>query len=595
MDQSTNIVITPFPPQWAKTVVWYQMFPERFCNGDPHNDPTLLDQQGAWPHDLTEPWQIHPWTSDWYELQPYEKAHRNQELWFHLQRRRYGGDLQGILNKLDYLQDLGISALYLNPIFQAPSSHKYDGATYHHVDANLGPDPQGDRQLMAKENPLDPRTWSWTQADQLLLKLIAELHQRSMYLILDGVFNHVGLNFWAFKDVVQNQGASAFKEWFKIKSWADPIRGKKFSYQGWFGVKELPEWRQDKHGIVAGPRQYIFNATRRWMDPHNNGDVSAGIDGWRLDVAFCVAHPFWQEWRKLVKAINPQAYLTAEVIDPVPVLKPYLQGDEFDAVMNYNFSFCCAEYFIDQSKAITTLAFDQKLRALRQAFPASVAYAMQNLYNSHDSARLATLISNPDGIPYRQWARHGEWSQARNPRYRITKPGTRERQIQKLMVIFQMTYLGSPMIYYGDEAGMWGGNDPCCRQPMVWPDQSYEPARYLPNGTLRQTPEEVAFDHDLYQHYRRLIRLHHQHRCLQEGDFQTIGIDDERKIYIFGRAYEGEKIIIALNNSPKRVSCGLKLASGMRDLLNDEERIYPDADGMARIEIAPFWARILSQ
>jgi cyclomaltodextrinase / maltogenic alpha-amylase / neopullulanase len=128
-------------PDWARTVVWYQIFPERFHNGDLHNDPSLADIHGAWPHDLTEPWQTHAWTSDWYEKQPYEQAHPDQDIWFHLQRRRYGGDIQGILAKLDYLQELGVSALYLNPVFEAPSSHKYDGATYHHIDPNLGPNP----------------------------------------------------------------------------------------------------------------------------------------------------------------------------------------------------------------------------------------------------------------------------------------------------------------------------------------------------------------------------------------------------------------------------------------------------------------------
>jgi glycosidase len=118
-------------------------FPRAFCNGDPQNDPTIEDIRGAYPHDVTSPWQIHPWTSDWYELQPYEQKN-GRDIWFNLQRRRYGGDLQGILDKLDYLQELGVNAIYLNPVFQAPSVHKYDGATFHHIDPNFGPDPAGD-------------------------------------------------------------------------------------------------------------------------------------------------------------------------------------------------------------------------------------------------------------------------------------------------------------------------------------------------------------------------------------------------------------------------------------------------------------------
>lgn len=125
-------------PTWAKKVVWYQIFPERFRNGDTKNNPKVEDIKGSWPHDHTSPWKLHPWGSDWYELQDYEKKN-GKDVWFNIQRRRYGGDLQGILDKLDYLQELGVTALYLNPVFTAPSMHKYDGATYHHVDPTFGP------------------------------------------------------------------------------------------------------------------------------------------------------------------------------------------------------------------------------------------------------------------------------------------------------------------------------------------------------------------------------------------------------------------------------------------------------------------------
>jgi cyclomaltodextrinase len=228
-------------PEWAKSVVWYQIFPERFRNGDPSNDPRLEDLKGAWPHDTSSPWQIHSWTSDWYELQPYEK--RNEmDIWFNLQRRRYGGDLQGVMDKLDYLEDLGIGAIYLNPVFAAPSSHKYDGSTYHHIDPNFGPDPLGDREKIRAEIPDDPSTWVWTAADALALELIDEIHRRKMRVIFDGVFNHMGITSWAFQDVESKQTRSRFRDWFKITSWVDPQTGKgKFTYKGWYGVSELPE------------------------------------------------------------------------------------------------------------------------------------------------------------------------------------------------------------------------------------------------------------------------------------------------------------------------------------------------------------------
>ncbi|MFM8656174.1 MAG: alpha-amylase family glycosyl hydrolase, partial [Chthoniobacterales bacterium] len=311
-----------FVPQWAKNAVWYQIFPERFRNGDPSNDPEKKDIQDAFPFEPDAPWQIHPWTSDWYKRQPWEKSER----WpFHdlIQRRRYGGDLQGIIDKLDYLQDLGVNAIYLNPVFDSPSSHKYDGLSYHHIDPNFGPDPEGDRKLMAQENPGDPATWVWTKADKMALDLIKQCHQRGIRVIFDGVFNHMGWTSWPFKDVMKNQQDSPYADWFSIKSWRDEKAGTKFDFHGWFGHKTLPEFREDEDGIVAGPRDYIFAATKRWMDPDGDGNPADGIDGWRLDVAFCVAHPFWKKWRKVVKETNPEAYITAELIDPVPALTPY--------------------------------------------------------------------------------------------------------------------------------------------------------------------------------------------------------------------------------------------------------------------------------
>ncbi len=359
-------------PQWAKQAVWYQILPERFRNGNPSANPSLTHIAGAPPHDQTSPWQIHPWTSDWYELQPYEKAN-GQDIWFNLLRRRYGGDLQGIIDKLDYLQDLGITAIYLNPVFESPSHHKYDGALYHHIDRTLGPDPEGDKTLIAQEESGDPSTWKWTAADNLALQLIKAVHERGMRIIFDGVFNHVSINSPFFKDVVKKQQASRYKDWFSVNSWDDPRAGTEFSYNGWWAVAELPEWRQDENGIVNGPKQYIFNMTTRWMSPHGNSEE--GIDGWRLDVAYCVKHPFWKDWRTHVKSINPEAYLTAEVIDTIDVLKPYLQGDEFDAVMNYNVGFACADYFINQKKRITTSEFDRLLKDLRESFDPCVTYS----------------------------------------------------------------------------------------------------------------------------------------------------------------------------------------------------------------------------
>ena len=258
-------------PAWSKTAVWYQIFPERFWNGDTTNDPKAEDMAGGWPYIVPEGWQTHPWTSDWYKMQSYEKANGHDFYWNH-GLRRYGGDLQGVIDRLDYLEDLGINAIYFNPLFESPSLHKYDAMMYHHIDNNFGPDPQKDKQIWKQENPIEPATWQWTAADLLFLKLIEECHKRNMRIIIDGVFNHVGFTFWAFQDVIKNQQSSAYKDWFIIKSWDDPATdSSEFEYQGWYGVSDLPEVREDENGLVDGPAQHVHAIVKRWMDPDGNG------------------------------------------------------------------------------------------------------------------------------------------------------------------------------------------------------------------------------------------------------------------------------------------------------------------------------------
>lgn len=538
---------TDFTPAWSKEVIWYQIFPDRFNNGDPDNDPTMEDIVGAWPQDYTSPFRIHPWTSDWYALQPHEKQN-GKDIWYNLQRRRYGGDIQGIINKLDYLQDLGVTALYLNPVFWSPSLHKYDAKTYHHIDPNFGPDPLGDRVLIENENPLDPNTWVWTSADKLVLKLIEEVHKRNMYIIFDGVFNHLGIESFAFKDLEENQQASPYKDWFMVDSWRDEKAGTQFSYKGWFGASTLPELREDEGGIVNGPKEYIFAATQRWMNPQGAG-IEKGIDGWRLDVAFCVAHPFWKDWRKHVKAINANAYLTAELVDPVKEAKPYLQGDEFDAVMNYNLAFTVHDFFVQDSKAMTVSAFDAQLAALRKAFTPGVTYGMQNLVGSHDTHRIASALTNADKKDWKEWGDYFQWSQKNNnPLFNTRKPSPEQVDMQKLIAAFQMTYVGSPMIYYGDEGGMWGANDPDCRKPMVWDELSYKDETHNPDQS-EHSPDPVSFNHDLFRWYRRLIAIRKEYAPLRTGSFTTLVTDDAAQVYVFERVLDDNRIIVVLNRS----------------------------------------------
>lgn len=532
-----QITVKETVPQWAKSAVWYQIFPERFRNGDPSNDPKLKDIIGADPAEMPKEWQIHPWGSDWHKLQPYEVKNGEPELWKHILRRRYGGDFQGIIDKLDYIKQLGFNAIYLNPVFDSPSLHKYDGASYHHADPNFGPDPEGDRRLIESENPLDPSTWVWTKADELLLKLIKECHKREIKVILDGVFNHMGVTSFAFQDLLKNQEKSPYKDWFIVKSFNDSVKGTVFDYEGWFGVKSLPEFKEDANGIVKGPRDYIFAATQRWMNPKGEG-IENGIDGWRLDVAFCVGHKFWKDWRNHVKSINPEAYLTAEIVQPPQEVLPYLSGDEFDGEMSYNFAFACAEFFFDpKGKNISPTEFDQKLRELREIYPGGIPYVVQNLFGSHDSNRLGSYILNRGIGKYRNWGEYFNLSQASsNKNYNTSKPGKEEIRLQKLFILFQMTNVGAPMVYYGDEVGMWGANDPDCRKPMIWDDIQYEDT-------------DVSINSDLFDFYKKAISIRRNNVSLNIGDFQTLITNDSENLYAFMRSSAKQKIVVVINNS----------------------------------------------
>ena len=216
-----NQKINKDPLAWARGIVWYQIFPERFSNGDPSNDPIAAEILEINPG---EPWQISPWTSDWYAFQPWESIKSDD---FYATNtvfaRRYGGDIQGIINKLDYIQELGIDAIYFNPLFEAESLHKYDGASYHHIDDNFGPDPVGDKKRLAEAKETEESsTWIWTEADRLFLELVKQAHKRNIRVVLDGVFNHTGTACFAFQDIIQNQQKSRYADWYIIKQWDDP-------------------------------------------------------------------------------------------------------------------------------------------------------------------------------------------------------------------------------------------------------------------------------------------------------------------------------------------------------------------------------------
>ncbi|MEI6062234.1 MAG: alpha-amylase family glycosyl hydrolase, partial [Bacteroidota bacterium] len=210
------------PPSWAKNVIWYQIFVERFNNGDKSNDPKPENMDVPFMKIITPAgWSLTPWAHDWYSQEDWA-VKSGKSFNDAVQYRRYGGDLQGVLDKLDYLKDLGVTALFMNPLNDAPSLHKYDARNYHHIDVNFGPDPKGDNKLIASEKPGDPSTWKWTSADRLFLKLVSEAHKRGLKIIMDYSWNHTGTSFWAFEDVVKNQQKSEFKDWYNITSFDNP-------------------------------------------------------------------------------------------------------------------------------------------------------------------------------------------------------------------------------------------------------------------------------------------------------------------------------------------------------------------------------------
>lgn len=555
-------------PKWAKEAIWYQIFPERFANGDKSNDPKEIDMKGAWPYFVPDGWQIHPWTSDWYKLQPWEVKDGHDFYW-NSGIRRYGGDLQGIIDKLDYLKQLGINAIYLNPIFESPSLHKYDASMYHHVDNNFGPDPEKDREMWAAENPSDPSTWKWTTADKLFLKLIKECHNRGMKIIIDGVFNHTGTTFWAFQDIVKNQQKSKFKDWYTINKWDDPsTKENEFEYEGWLGVKDLPEIREDENGIVHGPREHIHAIVKRWMDPNGDGDPSDGIDGWRLDVAEMVNHNFWKEFRTWVKRINPNGYIVGEIWwDDWKRYKmmnasPWLQGDEFDAVMNYRFARAVKNFIVNKKKQIGPQGFVDTLQTLFKQYPKENYYALMNLLDSHDVERVPSMIVNPE-ILYD----HGG-APNQNRSFNVRKPNELEREIQKLMVAVQFTLPGAPQIYYGDESGMWGGDDPDCRKPMVWKELEYETETAHPYGAPRPK-DEVKFDENLFKWYQKMATIRTTNKVLSLGSVKFFVLDEEKKILAYKRVLNKENVFVVVNNNSSANTVTLKkLVEGKKSFVD---------------------------
>lgn len=451
-------------PQWARGAVIYQIFPERFRNGDPTLDP-----------DGVRPWGAEP---RWLDFQ--------------------GGDLLGVAEKADYLSDLGVDCVYVNPIFTSPSTHRYDAIDYTEVDPALG-------------------------GNDALDRLVGELHERGIRIIVDASFNHCHPRFFAFADVIANGADSEFADWFVIREW--PIRVKvrptrlsevrdpgeyrsylrrfeqesgipvvevddegpaiECSYDAWYGVPSLP--RIDLSNPAA--RRYFLDIGAMWVRDH-------GIDGWRMDVARYVDFDFWPEFRKEVRGVNPEAYLLAEIFGSA---SPWLQGDTFDATMNYTFRALALDFFASQEIDGAALV-DGIVRMLAMYSP-EVTANNQNLLGSHDTARFL------------------HWAGERNERLRLA-------------TVFQMTMPGSPGVYYGDEVGMTGGEEPASRGAFPW-------------------HAEADWDRAQLRIVRELTRLRRSHPALRLGEFRAVWHSADAVAYT--RTSGDDQVLVVINRGTSSV------------------------------------------
>ena len=494
-------------PDWAKEATWYQVMVERFRDGDPGNNPDPM----------------RPWKSEWYSSSPWEGQDGQSFYEYFVFDRHYGGDLQGLRQQLPYLKDLGVNALYLNPVFQADTHHKYNATDFRHIDETYGAGNGDYERTASQEDLLDPSTWIWSESDLIFLDFLKEAKAQGFRVIIDGVFNHVGKAHPAFMDVQERGVESPYADWFAITSW-EP-----FDWEGWAGFKDLPVFRKSaEHGLAAKTvRDHIFNVTRRWMDPDGDGDPSDGIDGWRLDVPNEVPFPFWVEWRELVKSINPDAYITGEIWNRA---EEWLDGRTFDAVMNYQFAEPALAWIGNKDKRIPPSEVDRQLANLRNAYPAEATFVLQNLADSHDTDRLVSKIFNPDR-PYDSQNREQD-----DPTYVGDKPDEASYRKARLVAFLQMTYVGAPMVYYGDEVGMWGSDDPNNRKPMLWKDlEPYEDAEQ----------NHVMDDH--LQYYKQVIALRNAHSALRNGAINTVLTDDDRNLWVFIRENGEEQVLVAIN------------------------------------------------
>lgn len=504
-------------PDWAKGAVIYQIYTDRFYNGDPENDV-----------ETREYFYIGDYSSKVTDWNKYPAAMGVREF--------YGGDLQGVIDKLDYLQDLGVEVLYFNPLFVSPSNHKYDIQDYDYIDPHFGKIVEDGGELLSpgeksnkKATKYQKRTTSFANleaSNELFIKLVEELHRRGMKIILDGVFNHCGsFNKWMDRECIYERkkgyapGAyisreSPYHDYFRFfsdeeKDW--PYNGK---YDGWWGHDTLPKLNYEESVKLEN---YILNMGRKWVSPPYN------VDGWRLDVAADLGrsneynHQFWKKFREVVKNANPDAIILAEHYgDP----REWLGGDEWDTVMNYDAFMEPITWFLTGMEKHSD-EMREELRGNADNFTRAMTYHMANMMvpslltsmnelSNHDHSRFLTRTNHMVG----RVAELGP--EAANE---FVNPA-----VMREAVAFQMTWIGAPTVYYGDEVGVCGFTDPDNRRTYPWGHE----------------------DQQMLGFHKEMIRIHKEHEALRTG--AVVMLHCEKNILAYGRFTEEEQIIVILNN-----------------------------------------------
>jgi len=598
-----------YVPTWAKEAIWYQIFVERFRNGDPSNDPSPADMLGSFPEKIPANWKTTPWGHDWYSHEPWLDSVKAKGFYSKIQARRYGGDLQGVLDKIDYIQALGITAIYFNPLNDSPSLHKYDARNYSHIDRNFGPDPEGDAAIMNSEVHDDPSTWKWTSADLLFLKLVGEFHKRGIRVIMDYSWNHTGKDFWALNDVRKNGKRSKYADWYNIIQFNDSlVKGKEFRYEGWGGSNPyMPVFRKDIippddnvmpfEGTLHSEslKQHIFDVTRRWLDPDGDGNPSDGIDGFRLDVAGEIPMGFWREYRKVVRSVNPEAYLIGEIWwldwpDKLLGQRVFLEGDQFDAVMNYAWYRMARGFFGQAEPVLKPTQFVHEINRINRDINIENLMAMMNVPSTHDTPRLSTSLFNKTMDKYKA-------NPSDNPDYKINKPDKRTRDEQIILLIHQFTFIGAPQIWNGEEVGMWGADDPDCRKPIVWEDLSYEDEHAAFDPEKSRPVDVVIPDTALKSFYIRLCAMRKANPVLVYGDLNFSVADDQKMVLAYERTMGNDAIVVVFNrsDSTRIVNVPVKTDGEYEDIISDTKGLIKSMSKAISVTLKPITGIVLKK